>query len=517
MNEPIKKKAFCRRPFESVEIGANGAARVCCWTDGYIIGNVAKQSLMEIWNGPKVKAFRETIFDGSYRFCDKNICPHFAEGNKLNEVIIDEDRLKQDLTAVMSEDVHGALVDQKRELTFRPKTIALCYDQTCNLSCPTCRTGILNENLRKGEFQAIAESLKPFSDRLIFSGSGDPFFSAHFLDLMFNSTDADLSAVREINIMTNGLLLTPKIWERVSEAFKKKAVILDISIDAACEATYLINRRGGNWKTLLENLEFIAACKDFSRSTFSFVVQNNNFREMKDFVRFANRYGAKVSFRKMGNWGTFSQAEFLERNIFTKAHPNHQEYSELIKDDFFKETHIEMPAQENESFAEEPRVLDGLGYNFFSQGTYARSITANNGINFFGFNAPELETDFLEFDKGYFSKKVIATAAGHMGFGFFHDKPYDLSEYSVLHLNIKSSDSVMNELNVFLIDPNREVRIKARDFGFAADGKFRAFKIPLLAFANKGIDLRNLKASFGLVIDGVKQGKSFFLNDVNFT
>lgn len=518
MDNSMNKSAFCRRPFESIEVGEAGFVRICCWTDGYRIGNVNQQDLMEIWNGPKAKAFRDSIFDGSYRFCDKTICPYFSKGNKLSEVLIEEARLNEDLSEIISPDIQKALKQKDRHLAYRPKTIVLCHDPSCNLSCPTCRTGLVNKNSRKEEFRKVTDCLKPFADRLIFSGSGDPFFSAHFLEFMFSATEEDLSEVREINLMTNGLLLTPQTWAKVGGPFKRKSIVLDISIDAANELTYAKNRRGGDWGTLINNLEFISNCPDFKQVTLSFVVQKNNFREMKDFVRLADRYGAKVSFRKMGNWGTFSQIEFLERNICSRSHPEHQSYLEFIKDPVFQQRHIEMPADPVDDGSANAQLLPGLGISFFSQGSYQNSITANNGIEIFAFNGTDIETDFTEFQVGYFSHRFVAAAPEYMGFGFFHNTPFSLSPYEHIHVVIKSNFRSMEGLNFFLLDEKgREIRIRAADFGFKADGHFHKISVPLKQFSERGIDLKSLKYTFGIIVDNVNADDCFYLNDVAFT
>lgn len=60
-----------------------------------------------------------------------------------------------------------------------------------------------------------------------------------------------------------------------------------------------------------------------------FVVQENNFRQMEEFVKFAEEYDVDVvEFQKLGNWGTFSDEEFRKRNVFD---PHNDLYAEACQ------------------------------------------------------------------------------------------------------------------------------------------------------------------------------------------
>lgn len=516
MSNPNNAQLYCRRPFESLEVTSGGAVRFCCWADTFVVGDLSKQSLSEIWNGAKIEAFRNSMFDGTYRYCDKSRCPYLSGRNRLrDEILIDITRPAEQLEPLLSKEVLTALENRQTALSYRPKTMTLSYDQTCNLSCPSCRPHVVNENARKDHFQKISNQLKPFGEHLTLSGAGDPFYSAHFLDLLFNSTAEDLKYVNLITIMTNGLLLTPKLWSRVSSAIKRKIILLEVSIDAANEETFHINRRGGDWRTLLENLEFIADCQDFQEIGLSFVIQNNNFRQMKDFVRFAKRYKANVIFRKLSNWGTFDQEEFRKRNVFSKAHPSHDEFLKVLSDPVFGKKHIEMPPLEFEGPETQTLVRPGLGYSFFSIGSHERFVSGSNGTHLYSFNNTEFETDYFECGTGSFSRKVVGGSSGYMGFGFFHDQPYDVSQFHEMSLILKAGNFRVDELYVFLKDQTREARLRPVDFGFLRDGQFHEVKIPIAAFADKGIDLKNLTSSFGLIAEKTHVGDYLFINDLS--
>lgn len=62
------------------------------------------------------------------------------------------------------------------------------------------------------------------------------------------------------------------------------------------------------------------------------VVQAANFREMPEFVRLGQEFGADVvSFQMIANWGTFNEAEFEAEFIGSRSHPNHHELVEIVR------------------------------------------------------------------------------------------------------------------------------------------------------------------------------------------
>ena len=82
---------------------------------------------------------------------------------------------------------------------------------------------------------------------LSITGSGDPFASRVYRDLLHSLDGRDFPNL-EIALQTNGVLLTPRNWERMKRVHGNISSII-ISFDAASEATYNVTRRGGHWPT----------------------------------------------------------------------------------------------------------------------------------------------------------------------------------------------------------------------------------------------------------------------------
>src|SRR3989304_7631169 len=74
------KQLFCSKPFKWFEVFRwNQTAEVylCCagWLDTSI-GRLQYQTIEEIWNGEKAQEIRRSILDGSFKYCNRSLCPY---------------------------------------------------------------------------------------------------------------------------------------------------------------------------------------------------------------------------------------------------------------------------------------------------------------------------------------------------------------------------------------------------------------------------------------------------------
>ena len=67
----------------------------------------------------------------------------------------------------------------------------------------------------------------------------------------------------------------------------------------------------------------------------SMVVQENNFREMPDFIRLGKRFGFGVYFSKLVDWRTYPEEEFSRRAVHLPNHPRYSEFVNLLRDEIF--------------------------------------------------------------------------------------------------------------------------------------------------------------------------------------
>jgi MoaA/NifB/PqqE/SkfB family radical SAM enzyme len=222
-------------------------------------------------------------------------------------------------------------------LPWRPKRVLLSHDRSCNLSCPSCRKGMIVANKDEVDrlnrlFETTIVPLLQDAASVHVTGSGDAFGSAHFRYVLKRLNRAEFPRLL-LMLQTNGVLFDRKAWEELElEGLASSALI---SIDAATKATYEVLRRGGSFERLLENLAFVGELRRSRRIRhfrLDFVVQSLNFREMPAAVELARAFGCDVMhFQMIRNWGTFSLPEYRQRFIGAPDHPCYAEFLEVLR------------------------------------------------------------------------------------------------------------------------------------------------------------------------------------------
>lgn len=319
MNNDILKQFVCITPFVYME--AHRHAVYSCCPSWLPVKLSSLEDIENAWNTEEYKKIKESILDGSYSYCSKTKCPYLSElltTGKKHSCFINKSDFKEE--------------DYKT-----PVNINLAFDRSCNLSCPSCRT----ENIMANEddiifiddmIDKITEKFGKDIALLYLSGTADPFASKSIRKLLLNFDKTKFKNLKNIHIHTNGLLLTEKLWNDLSHIHNLIKTI-EISIDAANEETYKLIRRGGNWNTLIKNLEFISKIK-IGNKKVSFVVQDTNYTQMEDFYNLMMKiFNNKVDvfFNKIQNWGTYSNAEFKLKQIWSEEHPEFEKFLEHLK------------------------------------------------------------------------------------------------------------------------------------------------------------------------------------------
>lgn len=327
----------CLNPFERFEILPRGEVYTCC--SGYLkhhyyIGNIFEDSFEHIWNSDRAKKLRYSVSRGNFEYCQK-ICRWFHQkGEILMDGAARNPLVKRPENNDFSE---GGWTEC--EVLASPKQVILSCDESCNLSCPTCRSAV--RGLDKGQAEKLYQKLEQIlplllKDCELLGGlSSGEIFASHAISRLYKTITADRYPKLTLSIITNLQLLTKEKWFEF-ENLHDIPIRLHVSVDAAEKETYEINRRGGTWERLRENLLYFREWrrKPDNKIEFlemSFVVQKNNYHQIKDFIQFAEEMEADVAeFQKMTNWGTFSEEEFRERNVLDPKHPKYQEACDIL-------------------------------------------------------------------------------------------------------------------------------------------------------------------------------------------
>ena len=332
---PNVERLFCSQPFTRFEVLGGGGQRgdvfFCCqsWITSSI-GNMRKRSVQEIWNGREARDIRRSILDGSFHYCRADVCPYLQRIDGPVQRVAD----------VRDEELLDVIKTRRTDLPFGPREVICSFDQSCNLSCPSCRPRIIMETAHGKAILDLQNRLEDDALRdarmLYITGSGDPFGSPLFREWLCRMDTSKMPKLERIHLHTNGLLWTPRTWQAIPEKTRSFIRAATVSVDAATAETYAVNRRGGDFETLLERLSFIAELRKngpLSYLEIHMTVQVNNHQEMPMFVRLGRAYNCdRVSFHQLLDWGSFSREEYAARAIQLKSHPQHASLLEILRD-----------------------------------------------------------------------------------------------------------------------------------------------------------------------------------------
>jgi len=322
---------YCYHPFNTVTIDTRGECFVCvcqAWLP-ISVGNILDfNSLTEIVHSPRAREIQASILDGTYKYCDHNTC-HLLTRNGL-----------------------------ELRISHRPDTvnwIVFAIDDSCNLTCPSCRTGMIFHNKGEGFDQRMrisAHITKLIQEhhqflRFTLSGDGDPFASHVYRHILENLKLEEDDPV-EIEIVTNGILAKSH-WDRMS-GIHNHVTRFKISFDAGTPETYAVTRRGGDWDKLIESSEYIINWKQkyYSKMEIvaNFVVQNSNYRDIHKYVELTKKLGFdEISLQKVVDWGKWETNGinyFADHAVWMESHPNYQDLINSLQDPIMQDPKIQL-------------------------------------------------------------------------------------------------------------------------------------------------------------------------------
>lgn len=311
------QKKYCLSPFILIHIYTNGQVHLCpCpgWSDT-VIGNILTSSLDEMLSSPRAISIRQSIIDNTYQYCNEKVCAIM-----LNDGLNTIDSVPPNVKWMLEDATRYKM----------PYEIMLAVDQTCNLSCPSCRTEIIKvETDQQARQELIGTTIynnifsKPTDQKihLVTNGAGEIFGSAMLLSLLSNIQLVNFPNL-SLSLHTNGLL-AEKAWHKIQHLHSAISDIT-VSIDAASADTYEKVRRGGKWKNINQSLKFLQNKKHELgfKLNARMIVQLSNYREAVDFYDMCMKYGIdRVEYSRLTSWRTWSPTEFKTHDVFCPDHP----------------------------------------------------------------------------------------------------------------------------------------------------------------------------------------------------
>jgi len=351
---------YCSYFFNRAEINNMGAVFMCCpfWLP-VVIGDLNVSTMEEIWNGPKAQEIRNQLYDGAnWPHCKHNTCPkiQYAEtALPLITNVIDNPQ-KYNVDPIIVE----SLKNRSTQANYLPHDIQVGTDESCNLYCPSCRNSKIIHS--KGEkydqrksltdklFDEIMKAPKDYQFDIWITGGGDPFGSKIFRERL-QEMDLTDRPNTWLNFQTNGVMLTPKVWDSISKVHKQIKQIV-FSFDAGKKETYEKETRlGGHWDQLVSNVDYVySQIPSFTKTknsyntsnllsgamSHNFVVQTCNYKEIPDFIQMVtDRWSgpgkySRATFTLIVDWG--HMIDFEVRACWKPDHPEYENFLQVLRD-----------------------------------------------------------------------------------------------------------------------------------------------------------------------------------------
>jgi wyosine [tRNA(Phe)-imidazoG37] synthetase (radical SAM superfamily) len=344
-NKTNLKDFVCWFPFGFTEI-THDRQTLCC--SGWLTKDIgSNKNLKENWDNDTANEIRESVLDGSFKYCKKDTCPFLStvinSGIPTGPIL---SKKQLDIVGVNTlEEYKNTYPIKGAEETFgypnTPTQFKVVWDSTCNLACPSCRPNFITNSegntLNTEEIiQNIITNYGRGVHQMTMSGYGDPFYSTGLFNFLQNIKSEDWPKLQNIHLHTNALLWNSRNWDIIKNSHKW-IQSAEISIDAATKETYQIVRRGGKWDLLLKNLEFISTL-GLREITFSYVVQKDNYKEMIDFYKLIKKIfidsNIKILFYyyKILDWGVMDMNDYEDAAIWKSTHPQYKEFQDEVSE-----------------------------------------------------------------------------------------------------------------------------------------------------------------------------------------
>lgn len=277
------QKYFCYAPFGSLFISYNGKVAPCYACK--IRESMEHKSIEEIWNGPAFQSLRNDISNGiipeACSFCRN----HF---------------MSKDYGSILANKYDHYLMST----SGMPIIAELELSNQCNLECIMC-SGTLSSSIRKNrehlpavvnklpdnfleQFEPILKNLKSIE-----LTGGDPLLIKTYYELLHLAES--INPLIDVLITTNANTFTKETEDLLN---RKMKLSFNVSVDSLNEDTYSKIRCNGSLKTALKNIDRFKEYTQKHNTSLGFLVcpLKYNWKELPDFVGFANKHGASLSY-----------------------------------------------------------------------------------------------------------------------------------------------------------------------------------------------------------------------------
>lgn len=277
-------QGVCQAPLVAMDFDPIGNVQACCANALYPLGNIAENSLREIWEGARAQLLRSALARGNLNLgC--GVCRY---------------RIVEAGGGVPRDYYDQFAVDEP--VPQWPQLLAFSLHNTCNLACVMCggdassrirtqRDGLPGLPHRYGD--EFFEQIIPFLEncRAMDFVGGEPFLVREHHRIWEQL--ATLGRRLPISVTTNGT-----VWnERVEWVLDTFPTNICVSFDGTSAETFEGMRVGAEYLEVRENLDRFAAYTAGAGTalTLSFSLTRHNWQEMGSVLLLAEDLGADVT------------------------------------------------------------------------------------------------------------------------------------------------------------------------------------------------------------------------------
>jgi len=183
------------------------------------------------------------------------------------------------------------------KLYSKPRDLAVETSSMCNHTCSQCIRYTEEYDNSNDGLMSYDDFIKiyaqfPIIEKLILFGVGEPAMNKDLFKMINHAKARKHPPIVTIN--SNGLILSGKIFERFMES-KEKPDELTISLDACTSETYRkVKITELDFNEITSNIRKVTgACSNDIEVYLSFVIMDQNYEEMPDFMRLAKKLGVQ--------------------------------------------------------------------------------------------------------------------------------------------------------------------------------------------------------------------------------
>lgn len=342
---------LCEKPFKALELKPEGRILICGgMNETYVkVDPMYYSDFTDIWSSSVLKVIRLSCVNGTYTFCNPQICCYIRESG-ISDIDVDDykylkEKTEGQLQYLRKKKRHSKNTVlnrsnyEKREEKY-PKTVQMGFDESCNLHCPSCRKEVRfadsDKLIELDKFKKrVYEEIIGNISKIKLAGQGEAFASSIYREMLFDEELA--KSVGSIGILSNGSLFTPEMFDKLSTIWKNIDVF--ISMDGASKETAEKLRAGVNFEKWKNNMEYLGEMRrigKIGKLAFNFVVQRSNYLEMPDYASMCLGFHADcIKFSMLGNWGNWSKEEFDRISMFDENGEMKHELIEVVNSEIF--------------------------------------------------------------------------------------------------------------------------------------------------------------------------------------